>query len=397
MSTPAKRKAQSPPAAPPPSSVPKTKTPTPESKSPAHRSPTLGSPAHKSPTPGSPTASGDVQEPTDILGGAYWLQQGLPESDIDSTLGGDDDDMSSTASISSSILRYRTINGRTYHSDAAANKDYCLPNDTKHLDALEIFTHAMDLMLGGKLASAPIEKDLKHAIDVGTASGLWAIDFADEHPGCEVIGTDISPVQPTWCPPNIQFEIEDANKQWTFKPDYFDYIHVRFMTGAISDWDHFYEQAYRVCKPGGWIEHIDTTANPGTDDGTIAKGSALEQYGHLFEEAGRRLGMTQTVAANNLQEIGLKKAGFINLTTQTFKMPVSPWPQDPKRKELGAFARAGLTGDIEGILQYVFGNVMGWSQEEIAVFTAHLRQELKDKDIHAYWKWKLVYAQKPLE
>lgn len=201
MGTPAKRKAESPAAEPSSSSVLKTKTPTSDP----------GSPAHKSPTPRLPTVSGESHEPTGVLSGAYWLQQGLPESDNDSTLGGDDE--SSTASIASSILHYRTINGRTYHSDAATNKEYCLPNDTKHLDALEIFTHAMDLMLGGKLVSAYIGKNVKHAVDIGTASGLWAIDFADEHPDCEVIGIDISPVQPTWCPLNLQCEIEDANKQ----------------------------------------------------------------------------------------------------------------------------------------------------------------------------------------
>lgn len=29
-------------------------------------------------------------------------------------------------------------------------------------------------------------------------------DFADEHPGAEVIGTDISPIQPKWVPPNLK-------------------------------------------------------------------------------------------------------------------------------------------------------------------------------------------------
>ena len=29
-------------------------------------------------------------------------------------------------------------------------------------------------------------------------------------PGCTVIGTDISPTQPTWIPPNLKFEIKDA-------------------------------------------------------------------------------------------------------------------------------------------------------------------------------------------
>jgi methylase of polypeptide subunit release factors len=32
-------------------------------------------------------------------------------------------------------------------------------------------------------------------LDIGTGTGIWAIDFADEHPEAEVIGTDLSPIQ----------------------------------------------------------------------------------------------------------------------------------------------------------------------------------------------------------
>lgn len=29
-------------------------------------------------------------------------------------------------------------------------------------------------------------------------------DFADMHPDAEVIGTDVSPIQPSWVPPNVK-------------------------------------------------------------------------------------------------------------------------------------------------------------------------------------------------
>lgn len=29
-------------------------------------------------------------------------------------------------------------------------------------------------------------------------------DFADEFPDCKVIGTDVSPIQPSWVPPNLK-------------------------------------------------------------------------------------------------------------------------------------------------------------------------------------------------
>lgn len=34
-------------------------------------------------------------------------------------------------------------------------------------------------------------------LDLGTGTGIWAIDFADEYPSANVIGTDLSPIQPT--------------------------------------------------------------------------------------------------------------------------------------------------------------------------------------------------------
>ena len=53
------------------------------------------------------------------------------------------------------------------------------------------------LILDNKLYLAPIEKNIQKVLDIGTGTGIWAIDFADEHPSATVIGTDISPIQPT--------------------------------------------------------------------------------------------------------------------------------------------------------------------------------------------------------
>ena len=91
--------------------------------------------------------------------------------------------------------------------------------------------------------------------------GLWAIDFADKYLDCSVIGTDISLIQPTRVPPNLQFEVDDYNKEWTCNANFFDFVHIRWLTGTVKDWHTLYKEAYRCCKPGGWIEHIDASGN----------------------------------------------------------------------------------------------------------------------------------------
>jgi cyclopropane fatty-acyl-phospholipid synthase-like methyltransferase len=57
--------------------------------------------------------------------------------------------------------------------------------------------HLFTLMLGGKLHLAPIENPHR-ILDVGTGTGIWALDIAEQYPEAEVLGTDLSPIQPGW-------------------------------------------------------------------------------------------------------------------------------------------------------------------------------------------------------
>ncbi|KAH7635576.1 S-adenosyl-L-methionine-dependent methyltransferase [Sordaria sp. MPI-SDFR-AT-0083] len=383
------------------SSEGKAQLPTPEAASPKGeaKSPTPGpaSPVQAtSPTPG-PAAPGTAA--SGLLSGAHWADIGLPEegaeNDWDSTLGNDTE--SSTASISSSILKYRTINGRTYHSDSVTDGEYWGPNDEKQNEMLDISHHVMTLLLDGKLYTAPITDNPENIIDIGTGTGLWAIDMADEFPDCNVIGTDLSPNQPTWVPPNLRFEINDASKEWTYQPNFFDFIHMRWLTGAIRDWTAVYKEAYRCLKPGGWIEHMDSSGDAFSHDNSLADDSALKQWGKIWQEGGKRLGNPVDLLPANLQEIGMKEAGFVNITKKDYLIPASPWPKDEKQKELGLYFSTTWTADLEGVCQFMFGNVMGWEKEEISAYFTHLKSELKDTSIHASVIYRVVYAQKPLD
>ena len=60
--------------------------------------------------------------------------------------------------------------------------------------------HSLRLTLDNKLWLAPIENP-SAVLDVGTGTGVWAMDCADEYPGAEVIGVDLSPIQPLHVPP----------------------------------------------------------------------------------------------------------------------------------------------------------------------------------------------------
>jgi hypothetical protein len=64
-----------------------------------------------------------------------------------------------------------------------------------------------------------------------------------------VIGTDLSPIQPRWVPPNVQFEVDDCCDEWLYGDNAFDFVHIRGLYGCVADWDAFYKQALRYVEP----------------------------------------------------------------------------------------------------------------------------------------------------
>jgi SAM-dependent methyltransferase len=164
--------------------------------------------------------------------------------DNDSALGDDTPDVaSSTASINSSIMRYREENGRTYH--AYKDGKYLGPNDEREMDRLDLQHHLFTLTLDGRLFTCPVEKEgqIHRVLDVGTGTGIWSIDFGDDHPEAQVLGIDLSPIQPSFLPPNVSFQVDDLEEPWTFR-EKFDFIYSRMMTASFADWPRFFEQCF---------------------------------------------------------------------------------------------------------------------------------------------------------
>jgi len=48
----------------------------------------------------------------------------------------------------------------------------------------DLQNHLFQLTLGGKLYRAPIGKDIHNCLDVGTGTGIWAIDFGISSQTC---------------------------------------------------------------------------------------------------------------------------------------------------------------------------------------------------------------------
>lgn len=124
-------------------------------------------------------------------------------------------------------------------------------------------------------------------------------------------------------PPNLRFEIDDCTQEWSWKDNTFDFVHIRYLFGAIRDWNALFQQAYRCCAPGGWVQSSEADVEFLSDDGTTDLEPVLKTWVHLYEEGERVLGAPFFVQKKGLQEKGLKAAGFEDITSVDYKVRVA--------------------------------------------------------------------------
>ncbi|KAL3957292.1 hypothetical protein ACCO45_007870 [Purpureocillium lilacinum] len=176
----------------------------------------------------------------------------------------------STASLSESIFDYRSIHGRT----------------------------------------SPVDHP-KRVLDVGTATGIWAIDMADPAP-----------------------------LEWTCRPEILDFVHLRALYGSISDWGELYRQVFRALEPGGWLEDFELRIHLHSD-----APEERDNPEHIFKRWQRSFGRA---------------------------VPLGSWSSDPKMKQIGAYNLAFLDESLEGFALFILKEIMGWKHEEVQLFVMEM-------------------------
>ncbi|KAI5792544.1 S-adenosyl-L-methionine-dependent methyltransferase [Peziza echinospora] len=300
---------------------------------------------------------------------------------------------SSTTSLGSSLTSYKYENGRRYH--AFREGQYLIPNDEEEQERLDIVHHQMLVVLDGKLHICPLTNP-QRILDIGTGTGIWAIDMANEFESAEIIGTDLSPIQPRWVPPNCRFEVDDAESDWTWPRNHFDMIHARHVGFAIKNWTKFIGQIYDHLVPGGWVQLSEHDIKAWSDDDSFPKDSDSAKVINAANEAIALTGLDPDFLPK--MRGWLEAQGFTEIQEVHYKMPWGVWPKDKKLKEIGKWWLLEVeAGGLESYFLAMFTRVLGWPAEKANRMIAGMKAEIKTQKQHAYIKGNFLIGRKPLK
>ncbi|KZF21952.1 methyltransferase LaeA [Xylona heveae TC161] len=285
-------------------------------------------------------------------------------------------------------------NGRLYHGFRKGI--YMYPCDEQEKDRMDIYHKFFLVACHEKLHQAPIRPNYgpPRILDLGTGTGIWAIDMADKYLDAEVLGMDLSNIQPEKIPPNLRFRIpRDYESPWYLGEESWDLIHLRMGAGSVSSWPELYQKIFQHLKPGfGYMEQVEIDMLPRCDDGTMPYHPLVQWYDWL-DDATQRASRPVAYQRNTRQMLEMQ--GFVDIQENVIRIPLNSWPASLHEKDIGRWYNLGLTEGLEALSLGPLTRVYGWPAEDVRRLIVDVKAHMCNKKIHAYNNMHIWTARRP--
>ncbi|KAI9749790.1 MAG: monovalent cation:H+ antiporter, CPA1 (nhx1) [Chaenotheca gracillima] len=143
----------------------------------------------------------------------------------------------------------------------------------------------------------------------------------------------------------------------------------------------------------GWIEIWDFDLHWYSKDKSLHPESNVAKWVALFLEASKKVGRDPQPGPK--LEGWIREAGFTDVTSELFPLPVGRWPKDEKQKAIGALNLLQVLQGVEAFTVRLFNVALDWTGDECQVLLAGVREDLRNTSIHALFNLHITYGRKP--
>lgn len=254
--------------------------------------------------------------------------------------------------------------------------------------------------------------------DVGTGTGIWAIQFAQQHPDIQVVGFDLripAPQPDVLQPANVHFAIQDLMATWPTEgvaAGPFDLVHCRQVLLNVPDPAKMLRRVFENLRPGGIVEireywnpmvyERDDAARKPADPGKGSQIPLLVEWHRRTVEAAAALGCDHGYAAR-LPD-ALRDAGFSEVIVSDRKVPLGGWApggdrqQDERTQKMDSLLCKMIEAGAPVMTKEMFVKGLGWTEEKAVKYAARVVGEFRRADlgldrIHA--RFRVVTARRP--
>ncbi|KAJ5728698.1 uncharacterized protein N7483_003206 [Penicillium malachiteum] len=292
---------------------------------------------------------------------------------------------SQTVELDREFLDTITVQGREYQKYSIDHRTYFEPIDDKEEaqrldDQQKIFQKIFD----DRLIFPPIRR-LRRVLDCGHGAASWAVDVAEQHPNCEVIGVDIAPhMSPDDVPENLWLQVDDLNRAFTFPSNHFDLVQSRLLATGLhrARWPSFTRDIFRVLKPGGWVQMIEIYYNVQSDNGAITDEHALRRWSKQYMRA---LEDRKDLRIGSKLRTLLTEAGFEEVDVTMMPLPLSAWSTDARMRSIGQSNNDNIQQLLESLTLYPLTQRLHMPTANFESLIQRARREARDHSLKAYF------------